>query len=276
MCLYLGHSSCPTKANGGWGLKGWLLPLQPRPYWTQGILSRWHPGTCPYHMEVHHSSVWDHKHSQQDRHLRTLYVGPCAGWASTRLPMPISVVPTAKYGESHSTSSQVPICLWNLDACPIIIPAKVMVGKVTLTNKMSPVVLLMGTLGKPTCGHQKDWIMEELNLKGLEEWPNEQQEQARQLLVKWEHLFTHSNLDLGKTSPIKQQIELTNWTPFKMHYQWITPICTMTWRPTSKRFCILGPSGNHTVCGLAQWSWSGKGMGAWGSVLTSGKWIVGQ
>ena len=48
--------------------------------------------------------------------------------------------------------------------------------------------------------------------------PGGEHEQARELLLKWEHLFSCSDLDLGKTSLIKHQIELTDWTPFKEHY----------------------------------------------------------
>ena len=35
-----------------------------------------------------------------------------------------------------------------------------------------------------------------------------EQEQARKLLVKWEHLFACSNLDLGKMSLMKHWIKL--------------------------------------------------------------------
>ena len=35
--------------------------------------------------------------------------------------------------------------------------------------------------------------------------------------------FACSDLDLGKTSPIKHQIELTDWIPFKEHCQCIPP-----------------------------------------------------
>ena len=83
----------------------------------------------------------------------------------------------------------MPIGLRNLGACPIVLPTKVVVGKVALANQVPPVVLPMGTLGESTSGPQKDWILEELNLQGLEEWPKEEQEQARKLLVRWEHLF---------------------------------------------------------------------------------------
>ena len=75
-----------------------------------------------------------------------------------------------------------------------------MAGKVTLAKKVPPVVPLMGASGESTHGSQKDLILEELNLQGLEEWPSEEQEWTRKLLVKWEHLFACSDLDLGKTS----------------------------------------------------------------------------
>ena len=55
-------------------------------------------------------------------------------------------------------------------------------------------------------------------------WGTElEQKQARELLLKWEHLFAHSDLDLGKTALIKHNIQLTDWTPFQEHYQHIPP-----------------------------------------------------
>ena len=104
-------------------------------------------------------------------------------------PLPTFIVLTATYGELYPGSSQVPICLRNLSANPIVIPTKVVVGEVTLANQVLPVVLLMGTSGESASGSQKDLILEELNLQGLKEWPKEEQGQFRKLLVKWEHLF---------------------------------------------------------------------------------------
>ena len=83
--------------------------------------------------------------------------------------LPTSIVPTAMYGELHPNSSWVLICLRNLGACPTVIPMKVVFGKVVLANKVPPVVLPMGILGKPACGPYKDRILEELNLQGLDE-----------------------------------------------------------------------------------------------------------
>ena len=62
----------------------------------------------------------------------------------------------------------------------------------------------METSGWSIHDPQKGWILEELDLQGLEEWSKEEQDQARKLLVKWKHLFACYNLDLGKTSLIKQ------------------------------------------------------------------------
>ena len=117
----------------------------------------------------------------------------------------------------------MPVCLRNLSAHPIVIPAKVVIGKVTPANQVLPVILPMGTLGESAHGPWKDWILEELNLQALEEWPKEEQDQARKLLVKWGHLFAYSDLDLRKTSLIKHWIELTDLMPFKECYWQIPP-----------------------------------------------------
>ena len=63
--------------------------------------------------------------------------------------------------------------------------------------------------------------MEALDLQGLTEWPESEQNQARELLLKWEHLFAQSDLDLGKTALIKHKIQLTDQISFKESYQCI-------------------------------------------------------
>ena len=132
-------------------------------------------------------------------------------------------VPTATYGELHPGSCRVPICLRNLSAHPIEVPAKAIVGWVTPANQVPPVVLPMEASGGSSHGSKKGWILEALNLQGLDEWPEAEHEQIRKLLLKWEHLFAPSDLDLGKTSLIKHQIELTDPVPFKECYWHIPP-----------------------------------------------------
>ena len=70
-------------------------------------------------------------------------------------------------------------------------------------NQVPPVVLPVETSGGSTCNAQKGWILEALDLQGLGEWPKAEQEQARELLLKWEYLFGCSDLDLHRTALIK-------------------------------------------------------------------------
>ena len=113
--------------------------------------------------------------------------------------LPAAVVPIATYGELHPSSLRVPVCLHNMSTCAIEIPAKTVVGQVIPANQVPPVVHPTRTAKETTAKAPKGWILEASDLQGLKEWPESKQEQARELLLKWEHLFAHSNLDLGKT-----------------------------------------------------------------------------
>ena len=79
------------------------------------------------------------------------------------------------------------------------------------------------TAKEATINTQKGWVLVALDLQGLKEWPESEQKQARELLLKWEHLFACNNLDLGKTALIKHEIRLTDQTPFKERYRCIPP-----------------------------------------------------
>ena len=103
------------------------------------------------------------------------------------------------------------------------IPAKIVVGQVIPTNQVLPVVHPTRTTEEATINPPKGWVLEALDLQGLKEWPESEQEQARELLLKWEHLFACNDLDLGKTALIKHKIRLTDQTPFKERYRCIPP-----------------------------------------------------
>ena len=204
--------------------------------------------------EGHHSSIWDHEYPWPDRHLRAcmwVHVLTEPVWGPQ---LPVSIALAATYGRLHLESSWVPICLRKLGAYPIVVPAKVTIRKVTLANQVPLVTLPMGISGGSVSGFQKDCILDKLYLQGLEDWPENKQRQARELLARLEHLFAHSDLDLGKMPLIKHRIELSDQMPFKDCYMWLPPIFTMMWRPPSRKFWTLVPSVNHTVQGLVQWS----------------------
>ena len=102
-----------------------------------------------------------------------------------------AVVPIATYGELHPGSSRVPICLCNMSMHAVEIPAKTVVGQVMPANQVPSVVHLTRTTTETKTNTKvpKDWVLEALDLQGLKEWPESEQKQARELLLKWEHLF---------------------------------------------------------------------------------------
>ena len=103
------------------------------------------------------------------------------------------------------------------------VPAKTVVGQVIPANQVPPVVHPTRITTETGTKSPKGWVLEALDLQVLQDWPESEQEQARELLLKWEHLFTQNNLDLGKTALIKHKIKLTNQTPFKERYRCIPP-----------------------------------------------------
>ena len=134
-----------------------------------------------------------------------------------------AVVPIATYGELHPGSSRVPICLHNMSACAMEIPAKTVVEQVMPANQVPPVVHPTRTTAETNTKVPKGWVLEALDLQGLKKWPESEQKQARELLLKWEHLFVQNDLYLGKTALIKHKIRLTCQTPFKERYRCIPP-----------------------------------------------------
>ena len=132
--------------------------------------------------------------------------------------LPAAVVPTATYRELCPGPSRVPVCLCNLSAHAVEIPTKTVVGQVAPANQILPMVHLTRTAKETNTQASKGWVLGALDLQGLTEWPESEQEQTRELLLKWEHMFVHSDLDLGKTALIKHKIQLTDKMPFKEHY----------------------------------------------------------
>ena len=136
---------------------------------------------------------------------------------------PTVVVPMATYGELHLGSSRVPICLHNLSACTMEIPTNAVVAQVAPANQVPLVVLLARTSKESSHKPQKRRVLEVFDLQGLKEWAKPEQKQARELLFKWQHMFVHSDLHLGKTVLIKHKIVVMDLMPFKECYQCTPP-----------------------------------------------------
>ena len=68
-----------------------------------------------------------------------------------------------------------------------------------------------------------DKLFSKLDFSGMEEWPEDVQQQVVDLFKENHHIFALSDLKLGCTSKIKHEIKLDNETPFKDHYHCIPP-----------------------------------------------------
>ena len=66
-------------------------------------------------------------------------------------------------------------------------------------------------------------ILESLSLQGIESWSEQQQQSAKSLLREYQHLFTLTLNELGKTSLVQHDIKLDDETPFKERYRRIPP-----------------------------------------------------
>ena len=68
-----------------------------------------------------------------------------------------------------------------------------------------------------------EWLLEKIDLSGLETWPEHLQDQAKALLKSHASLFSKHDLDMGRTSLVKHKIVLTDPVPFKEKYRRIPP-----------------------------------------------------
>ena len=70
-------------------------------------------------------------------------------------------------------------------------------------------------------------ILESLNLQSIESWNEQQQQSARMLIMKYQHLFALTLSKLGKTSLVQHDIKLDDEIPFKERYCRNTPLINM-------------------------------------------------
>ena len=82
------------------------------------------------------------------------------------------------------------------------------IGQIVPANQVSLVVHPTRTAAETNHPAQKGWVLEALDLQGLKEWPKSEQKQARELLLKWEHLFAHSDLGSGQNCSDQTQNNL--------------------------------------------------------------------
>ena len=67
------------------------------------------------------------------------------------------------------------------------------------------------------------WILNLIDLSGLEDWPEHLQVEAKEMLKRNAKTFSKNDLDMGRTNLVKHHIKLTDPIPFKEAYRRIPP-----------------------------------------------------
>ena len=138
-----------------------------------------------------------------------------------QLPSGVQCAPT--YCTLEPGSSRVTIGLRNISSWSITVPSRVVVGQ--LQQATIQMVQASGKQNKqgPPGRKEGTWVLDQLNLEGLDAWTEDQQKAAKDLLVDSADVFSENDLDLGKCNILKHDIKITNPQPFKERYQRIPP-----------------------------------------------------
>ena len=71
------------------------------------------------------------------------------------------------------------------------------------------------TIESEDCKDDGEWLLEQLDLTGLDEWSKDFQEKAKNMLRRNASNFSKQDLDMGKTNLVKHNIILTDPIPFQ-------------------------------------------------------------
>ena len=67
------------------------------------------------------------------------------------------------------------------------------------------------------------WLLDQLDLTGIDDWPEELQVKAKEMLKRNANIFSKHDLDMGRTNLVKHNIILTGPIPFKEKHRTIPP-----------------------------------------------------
>ena len=67
------------------------------------------------------------------------------------------------------------------------------------------------------------WILDLIDLSGLENWPEQLQIEAKEMLKRNAKVFSKTDMDMGRANLVKHHIKLTDPVPFKEAYRRIPP-----------------------------------------------------
>ena len=132
------------------------------------------------------------------------------------LPSSVQCAPT--YCTLEPVSNRVAVGLRNISSKSITIPSRVVVGQLQQTKMVPKVQKVQASKeqNKLSPNGQKDgtWVLDQLNLEGLNTWTADQQQAAKDHLVDSAGVFSKYDLDLGKCNILKHSIKITDHQPF--------------------------------------------------------------
>ena len=141
--------------------------------------------------------------------------------SSSGTQLPSGVQCTTTYCTLEPGSSRA-VELRNLSSRSITIPSWSVLGQ--LQQATIQKVKSSGKQNKqgPT-GKEGAWVLDQLNLEGLDNWTEDQQRAAKDLSVDSADVFSKDDLDLGKCNILKHDIKITDPQLFKERYRRIPP-----------------------------------------------------
>ena len=144
---------------------------------------------------------------------------------STHLPSGVQCAPT--YCTLEPGSNRVVVSLRNISSKSITIPSRAVMGQLQKAKMVPKIQKVEASkeqdeLG-PNGGKEGTWVLDQLNLEGLNAWTADQQQAARDLLVDSADVFSKNDLDLGTCNILKHNIKITDPQPFKGKYRRISP-----------------------------------------------------
>ena len=139
---------------------------------------------------------------------------------STQLPSGVQCTPTLCTMEPGS--SRVSVGLRNLSSKSITIPLQSLVGQLQQT-KIQKVQTSRKQNKQGSTDKGGPGVLDQLNLEGLDNWTENQQRAAKELLIDSADVFSKDDLDLGKCNILKHDIKIMDPQPFKERYRRIPP-----------------------------------------------------
>ena len=152
------------------------------------------------------------------------------GWEKRSPSLPLGIDVQTVYATLADGSNRVTVVLRNNTQDWLEIKKGIPIARMVAANEIPKVInLLLAEKPKeqPTLTEteRQDWLLEKLDLTGLDAWPKDQAERAHSLLKEYHDIFSLEKCDVGHTKAAKHKIVLKDpdTPPFKESFHQIPP-----------------------------------------------------